>query len=100
MTEQEFEKKWEGISIYSVSEERVEEFVEDLFKTFEYDGFRETFESPYITERKYNGLSFKVIRRCDKSECDVESMPMWKIKLENGVELTAFPEEICKAYDN
>ena len=85
----------------NMSEEREKEWVEFCYEAYESDGFAETFGTPYNGERKYLGMKFEVLGRVpfidDDSEngADLECLPMWKIKLENGDMMAAYPEEIC-----
>lgn len=73
------------------------QFVLDCFETYEYIGFAETFESPYPDYRHLTGLPFTVLRRTTEVDIDLECLPMWRIRFENGEEHNAFPEEICLA---
>ena len=41
-------------------------------------------------------MRFEVIRRATEEECDLEAMPLWLIRFENGDEAYCYPEEICK----
>lgn len=77
-------------------------FVEDCFDTYEAIGFCETFDTPYEDYAKYKGMTFTALGRVSysKGEADIETLPMWHIKLENGKEIDAYPEEICKAERN
>lgn len=84
----------------SLEEER--NFVRDCFETYEHIGFADTFASPYESEKKYNGMKFSVIGRVkeiaeDQNGADLECLPMWSIRLENGDTINAYPEEICVA---
>ena len=75
--------------------------VEMLFDKYESAGFAKTFGTPYEGERKYVGMEFKVIGRVkdiaeDKENgADLECLPMWHIRFDNGEEMAAYPEEIC-----
>ena len=42
-------------------------------------------------------MKFEVVRRANLNEVDLEAMPMWFIRFENGDEAYCYPEEICKA---
>lgn len=66
------------------------------FNRYEKTGFLDTFDSPYETGHKYNGMRFKVLSRCGEG-WDSECLPAWNIQLENGDKLEAYPEEICKS---
>lgn len=78
-------------------------FVSDCFDTYEHIGFAETFRTPYEEEQKYVGMKFKVINRVkditkdSDNGADLECLPMWNIKFENGDTMSAYPEEICLA---
>lgn len=57
--------------------------------------FRKTFEPiPDTVYGKYKGLEFTVLRELSDEEADEECRPMYKIELENGLVMDAFPEEI------
>ena len=98
MTHEEFNKKWNNKSVDDIDDTLIEEYIEDLYDLHESTGFRETFNSPYNYMQKYNGLAFNVVGRYGKEDCDYESMPMWLIRFNNGIEIEAFPEEICNEY--
>lgn len=98
MTIEEFSEKWNTFFVDDIEENDIDEYIEDYYSALEHNGFNETFKDVFSDTAQYNGSKFKVIRRLTKDECDVESMPMWKIQLENGFEFDAFPEEICKYY--
>ena len=58
------------------------------------------FLSPYESEQKYNGKRFTVLDRVkeiseDKDGADLENLPMWYIRFEDGDIIPAYPEEIC-----
>ena len=83
-----------------LDEER--KFVEDCFDTYEHLGFSKTFQSPYESMRKYNNLKFTVLGRVkepseDKDGANIECLPLWRIQLQNGRIIIAYPEEICLA---
>ena len=75
--------------------------VEMLFDKYESTGFAETFGTPYDGERKYVGMKFEVIGRVKEitedreNGADLECLPMWNIRFDNGEEMAAYPEEIC-----
>lgn len=57
--------------------------------------FANTFYSPYEEQREFNGLSFEVLGEVDKTTYVYEETGvMYNIKLSNGVEIQALPEEI------
>ena len=79
-----------------MSLEEHKNYVRDCFDTLEKLGFKTLFDSIYDDSRAYNGMKFEVKRRLIvDEEADLEVLPMWHILLENGVELDAYPEEIC-----
>ncbi len=81
--------------------DREKEWVEFCFDAYESDGFKKTFGTPYYDSREYVGMKFTVLGRVPNIEddfengADLECQPLWNIKLENGVEMAAYPEEIC-----
>ena len=82
--------------------EEEKSFVNDCFDTYEYIGFAKTFGTPYAEDAKLIGKKFTVLSRVkelseDKSGVDLECLPMWNIRLEDGTEIAAYPEEICLA---
>lgn len=84
-----------------LSYEEKKAFVEDCFNTYEHIGFADTFISPYTGTNEYNGMKFSVIGRVREIDgADIECLPIWKIKFENGDTVQAYPEEICIAERN
>lgn len=79
-----------------MTEEEERNFVNYWFDKYEKQGFFEIFISPYDSLKQYNGKRFKVIRRVTEEECDLESLPAWKIEFDNQEQIDAFPEEIIK----
>ena len=75
------------------------EYVQDSFDLYEKLGFKEKYDTPYEDYQKYNGKSFKVVRRMSYADDDIdlECLPKWIIRFEDGAEIEAWPEEICKA---
>lgn len=71
-------------------------FVDYWFSEYERTGFASVFKSPYTDEKKYEGQTFEVLGRCGEDAYDLEVLPVWKIRLECGAELDAYPEEICQ----
>jgi hypothetical protein len=96
MTEREFVLMWGDVDIDLLPDEIFEQFKNDCFEMYEETGFIEKFNSPYDVEREHNGMKFDVLRRATTDEVDMESMPVWKIKFENGDIAYCYPEEICK----
>jgi len=85
-----------------LSEEEERAFVKDCYETYEHIGFAETFGTPYTGEEKYVGMKFTVLGRVPELTesahgADLECLPMWNIRLENGDMIAAYPEEICLA---
>lgn len=72
-------------------------YVEDCFDTYENIGFEKTFQTEYDDLSQYNGMKFEVIERLREPEADLETLPLWRIKLENGKVVVCYPEEICTA---
>lgn len=86
----------------NLSEDKERAFVNDCYDVYEHIGFADTFGTPYTGEKKYVGMKFTVLGRVkeltvDKDGADLECLPMWKIQLENGDIMAAYPEEICLA---
>ena len=84
--------KYKGSAREHMTEEREKEYIDFAFKVYENDGFLKT-----IKGTDFDGLKFKVLRRIETNEVDeLYYLPMWQIRLENGEEIAAYPEEICK----
>ena len=83
----------EGLSL-----EEMHMYVQDSFDLYEKLGFKDEFDTPYEDYRKYNGKSFEVVRRMSYADdnIDLECLPKWIIRFEDGAEIEAWPEEICK----
>lgn len=73
-----------------------EKEINDKFKKYEEKTPSDCFISTIKDYRKYDGASFKIIRRLTEEECDIECMPMWKIQFDNGDIIDAFSEEIFR----
>ena len=85
-----------------LSYEEEKSFVNDCFDTYEHIGFAETFGTPYAEDARLMGKKFIVLGRVkelteDKNGADLECLPMWNIRFEDGFEMAAHPEEICLA---
>ena len=84
-----------------LTEDAERKFVKDCFDIYEHIGFTDTFETPYIDEKKYVGMKFTVLSRVRESTNEngiyLSSLPMWNIQFENGDKISAYPEEICLA---
>ena len=99
MNQEIFNKKWGGVDIDTLSDEDFLKFKEDCFQLYEDTGFIDRFDSPYDDlgggMHEHNGMKFEVIRRATTEECDLEAMPLWFIRFENGDEAYCYPEEIA-----
>jgi hypothetical protein len=98
--EKNFHKKWDGVDIESIPYEQFKEFKEDCFDLYEKTGFLKRFDSPYDEFNEHNGMMFEVVRRATEfkdgeGEVDLESMPVWVVRFENGEEGYCYPEEIA-----
>lgn len=96
MNKKAFNDKWENVNIDNLSEEKFVEFKNDCFDFYEEAGFVEKFDSPYDDEGEHNGMKFNVLRRATTEECDIEAMPLWFVRFENGDTSYCYPEEICR----
>lgn len=88
-----------------LTEEELRAFINDCFDTYEHIGFAETFDTPYSDMKDLVGQKFTVLDRVKELEegkegVDLECLPMWNIRFENGFETAAHPEEICLAERN
>lgn len=70
------------------------EFVDDCFSCYENEGFAKKFWTPFTDCADKIGQTFKVYSRCTTVNNDLCTLPMWKIKLEDGSSIDAHPEEI------
>lgn len=78
-----------------MSEEEERAFVEDCFKLYEQEGFSPRYWSPFTDNAERIGQKVEIIGRCAAGEdCDLEVLPMWKARLEDGTELDVYPEEV------
>ena len=102
MTWDEFEKKYRGAPCREdMPEEQEKEYVEDLFTAYEQeDRFSKVFWSQGGDYPQYIGKPFSIVGRTsvydEKSQkgTDLECLPMWRIKFEDGFEMSAYPDEI------
>ena len=86
-----------------MSREREREWVDFCYEAYEADGFKKTFGDEYTGDREYRGKRFTIIGRVpelgrganEEDGADLECLPMWTIKFEDGTIIAAFPEEIC-----
>jgi len=79
-----------------MTEDEERAFVKHWFDEYERTGFVNKFDSPYEDQKQYEGQTFEVLGRCGEDTYDLEVLPVWKIRLECGAEIEAYPEEICK----
>lgn len=82
-----------------MSKEREEEFVSDCFDAYEREGFAKAFWSQCGDYKHLHGKHFEVIGRVpiydrENNGADLERLPMWNIKFEDGFEMAAYPDEI------
>lgn len=77
----------------SLSETRA--WVDKCFLIYEHHGFAKTFKPCYSDYKEMDGMNFTVVRRANTDDVDMEQLPMWLIKFDNGKETFAFPEEIA-----
>lgn len=77
-----------------MTKEQEAEFVNHCYDLYEKEGFAKVFWSQGGDFPDYHGKPFKVIGRVKESESDIECLPMWDIKFEDGHEMSAYPDEI------
>ncbi len=82
-----------------MTEEREKEFVADCFDAYEAEGFAKVFWNQGGDYKKYHGKHFEVIGRTPiydgkNNGADLECLPMWNIKFDDGFEMAAYPDEI------
>lgn len=90
-------KKWGPVDRDDMSKSELIDYITDLFDTYEKTGFRKRFTSQGTGLKEYDRLKFKVICRVPLHNCELDFAPLWKIKLETGETMAAYPEEICLA---
>lgn len=78
-----------------MTEDREKEWVAFCYEAYENDGFRETYHNNYDLYKEHDGKKYKVIKRLNEKEADLECLPLWTIEFEDGSQITAVPEEIC-----
>jgi hypothetical protein len=60
--------------------------------------YADEFTSPYDQYREHNGKAFTVLGEVDRSTYDADEVgTMYHIRLADGTEITAWPEEIVAA---
>ncbi len=98
MTWEQMRKKYPEYR-HEMNTERELEFVSDCFECYEAEGFAKRFYSPFGDYGERIGKPFEVIGRVPvrdeqhKDGADLECLPMWRIRFEDGFELSAYPEE-------
>lgn len=96
MTRNEMNKKYPEPR-ETMTEEREKEFVEDCFSYYEAEGFSKRFWSPYDSHKKYVYEAFEVVGRCTTDDCDLCTLPMWRIKFSDETIISVYPEEIISS---
>lgn len=91
----------------NMSREEEIKYVNKCFAEYEKEGFSKIFISPYKMDDGVDrqGFSFEVLGRLRASSetdygedtADLECLPLWKIKFEDGKIIAACPEEIIKS---
>lgn len=71
-------------------------FVDYWFDRYEQAGFCHVLQSPHKEMARMNGQKFEVLGRCSEDTHDLDALPAWRIRLEIGAEMDAYPEEICE----
>lgn len=96
MTFAEFTEKYKGQDVMEMSFEEELFYRMDAFDMYETEGFKDTFNTPYEECSEYNGQKYEIVRRASyvNGDCDMECLPQWIIKFEDGKEVNAYPEEI------
>ena len=82
--------------------EQEREFVSDCFDAYEQEGFAPVFWSQGDDYPQYHGMPFAVVERTPEYDsqhtgqhtADLERLPMWNIRFEDGTVLSAYPDEI------
>mgnify|MGYP003538590836 CR=1 FL=1 len=92
----------ENISRTEMTYEEEVAFVNYWYDKYEKEGFCNTFLSPYMQYKRYNGQGFDVLKRVSidgdaNLVFDLECLPVWNIRFAGGFETFAYPEEICLA---
>ena len=97
MTRKEFRLKWDAIRYEDMDDAQFKDYIEDCFSMYETEGFHtNNFRGLYSDSKKFNGQTFEVVRRCTtKDGFDLEVLPAWVVRFQDGTELQAFPEEVC-----
>ena len=71
-------------------------YVNDCYNTMELY-LKSVYESPFTDYSQYNGKPFRIVRRMSLQEdnVDISVLPKWIIAFDDGVQIEAYPEEIC-----
>lgn len=77
-----------------MTEDQEQEFLENCYHLYEKEGFAKVFWSQGGDYQEYHEKSFTVLGRVKPPDADTECLPMWKIKFEDGKEISAYPDEI------
>jgi hypothetical protein len=97
---EDFNKEYpEDFWLNDVSIEQAREYVNHCFDLYEKEGFAKEYWTPYEDKSltQHIGKSFKMIKRMGEPEYDLEALPAWLIKFEDGEEIEAYPEEIISS---
>lgn len=77
-----------------MTEEREKEFINDCFDCYEKEGFSKVFWSQCDDFKRYYGKTFEVVGRVSTEDVDLECLPMWNIRFNDGSKMSAYPDEI------
>ena len=92
---EEYEKTWKDVNLDDLDDDELRKNKEACFELYEKTGFLTLLDSPYVEESDMrNGAPFKVLRRANETEADLEVMPIWLIQYEDGEKAYCYPEEI------
>lgn len=93
MTFQEIRNKYNG-RYDTMSAEEYRQYVDDCFNAYEAEEFSHVFWTPYDQGNEAIGQKVVARRRLSEADgCDLETLPMWELTLENGKKYPAYPEE-------
>jgi hypothetical protein len=79
---------------HDMSEEREREFITHCYRLYKQEGFSKTFWTPHEATEEHIGKTFEVLEEIWDPVFDIECLPAWRIRLEDGEEIEAFSEEI------
>jgi hypothetical protein len=96
MTEKEFDEKWGNVNTDELTDLQLIAFKQDCFEMYEQGGFLDTYQSPYDELEERIGQKFEVVRRATIDNIEIESLPIWLVKFEDGELAYCYPEEITK----